>query len=167
MVLKFLAGKIFKAVGGGLLKQGLGIAGDVLRRKQKRALNKDEIDAKYDLRTLKAGEGSLKDEYLTLITTAPLLQMFIGSIFYALANWRDPEAWFRASAMFIENVNNISGPYAAMLSAVYTFVFGKGAVGIYQRGKVKMGTIAQRKENGEKPTPKKGLQRFIDEGNRK
>ena len=166
MIVKAIAGKIFKAVGGGLLKQGLGVAGDFLKRKQKRQLNKDEIDAKYDLRTLKAGEGSLKDEYLTLITTAPLLQMFVGSIFYALANWRDPEAWFRASAMFIENVNNISGPYAAMLSAVYTFVFGKGAVGIYQRGKVKMSAVAKRQENGQSPRPKKGLHSFI-EGNRK
>ena len=162
-----IAGLAFKFLGGNLVKSGVGIAGEFLKRKQKRELNKDELDAKYDLRAMKAGEGSLKDEYLTFITTSPILQMAIGSFAYAIANWHDPEAWFRASAMFIDNLNNISGTYAGLLGAVYTFVFGKGAVGVYQRHQVKKGAIAQKQNGQPEPEPKNKMTDFFDDGGRK
>ena len=138
-----IAGMIFKWLGGKAVQKGISAISGFVKGKLNKAENLDNLDAKYNLRTLKAGEGSLKDEYLTFITTLPIVQMIVGSFVYAFQTPGDPKIWFEAAQMSMQAISDIEGTYATLLYMNYTFVFGKAGMGVAQRHQVKKSIITK------------------------
>lgn len=145
-MIAIIAKGLFKWLGGKAIQKGISAVSEIVKGKTDKAANLDNLDAKYNLRTLKAGEGSLKDEYLTFITTLPIVQMIAGSFVYAWQAPADPKIWFEAAEMSMTAIGNIEGTYATILYMVYTYVFGKAGVGVAQRHQVKKSILTKAKD---------------------
>ena len=133
-VLASLAGSVVEAVSGGvrrrqerkaaharaLLKLRQSAQDDAHAKEMAAQLSRDEWEAIGR----RAEAGSWKDEYVTLIVTAPLVTLFAGALLEALGI----DSVSIAGRAMVETLNSLDGTYADLLLYVVLAAIGIRAV---------------------------------------
>ena len=134
-----MIGTILKFLGGGVAKTAIEGVTKIFTRKVKKQEKLDAYDAKYNTEVLKAGKGSLKDEYIIFLMTLPLLLFNAAAIWDATLVCMAPtpeldcgDALRDSADWLIATYNNVEGFYLYALGSVLTFVLGKGGATVYQ-----------------------------------
>ena len=133
-----MLGALFKLLGGGVAKTAVKSIAGVFTSKIKKQEKLDAYDAKYNAEVLKAGKGSLKDEYIIFLMTLPLLLFNAAAIWDAAIVCMAPtpeldcgDALRGSADWLIATYNNVEGFYLYALGSVLTFVLGKGGASVY------------------------------------